>query len=373
MFANRVKSIVAFCASLTIIGYMGHMSNPEIVSSSVGSILNRLNVELEHEALCDPTAGNGWVSEEGHWERSDGQCQSNQFVHRFRSTPKDKYVDEFPTLINKTMFILGDSVGRHLYEQLCDEIGAPKQWRAPPNETTHVDYSEALVCIQPELNLTITQFHQYGFANATDLETVGYLKKCFPGGPYDFETRVPHVWDTLLADIPTPDYVQISGGAWDFLYMYNRDILEKRFHSSVPAADLEAFGGRLRSLLHFSADMFPTSKIVFVNVHPLNNVDLAVKHIWGGGYFQPPLDTSKDSELLPPLFSQRRLVQHAQTLRRVAEEEEVDTLDYWKLKDSFNAEEFWAPNDAVHPNTAPRVAMVEMMLEKLHRWSLYGV
>jgi len=109
--------------------------------------------------------------------------------------------------------------------------------------------------------------------------------------------------------------------------MYNRDIIEKRFHQSVPEEDLAAFTGTLRGLLRFMSDMFPRSKIVWINVHPLNNVDLGAKHNWGGGYFQPPLDRSQDSVLFPPLFSQRRLAQHAQTLRQAAEEEGVDSLD----------------------------------------------
>jgi len=156
----------------------------------------------------------------------------------------------------------------------------------------------------------------------------------------------------MLKGFPEPDYISISesdpaftrrlccassadlppfawtdGGAWDFLYMYNRDIIEKRFHQSVPEEDLAAFTGTLRGLLRFMSDMFPRSKIVWINVHPLNNEDLAAKHAWGGGYFQPPLDTTQDSVLFPPLFAQRRLTQHAQALRKTAAEEEVDSLD----------------------------------------------
>jgi len=123
------------------------------------------------------------------------------------------------------------------------------------------------------------------------------------------------------------NFVWTDGGAWDFLYMYNRDILEKRFHQSIPEEDLAAFTGTLRGLLRFMTDMFPRSKVVWINVHPLNNEDLAAKHAWGGGYFQPPLDTTKDSILFPPLFAQRRLTQHAQALRKTAAEEEVDSLD----------------------------------------------
>jgi hypothetical protein len=60
------------------------------------------------------------------------------------------------------MFILGDSVGRQLWDQLCFEIGAPKNVRYPPGVEPAVHYSEASVCTQPELNFTIVGFHQYG-------------------------------------------------------------------------------------------------------------------------------------------------------------------------------------------------------------------
>jgi hypothetical protein len=49
------------------------------------------------------TAGPGWVGEEGVWQRTDNACQSGQFVQRFRDTPRDEYVNEFPTLVNKSM------------------------------------------------------------------------------------------------------------------------------------------------------------------------------------------------------------------------------------------------------------------------------
>lgn len=109
--------------------------------------------------------------------------------------------------------------------------------------------------------------------------------------------------------------------------MFNRDIIEKRFHNSIPEEDLKTFSGRLKGLIGMMGEMFPRSKVVWINMHPLNNVDLGAKHNWGGGYFQPPLDRSVDSVLFPPLFSQRRLAQHAQALRLAAEEEGVDSLD----------------------------------------------
>jgi hypothetical protein len=108
------------------------------------------------------TQGAGWVSEEGHWVRTDDACRSSQFVQRFRDTPQTLYTQEFPSFINKTMFILGDSVGRQLWDQICAEIKAPKIVKTPEGVTPHVDYSEVSLCTQPELNFTVMAFHQYG-------------------------------------------------------------------------------------------------------------------------------------------------------------------------------------------------------------------
>jgi hypothetical protein len=131
----------------------------------------------------DRTYGPGWVSEEGHWQRSDNACQSSQFIQRFRDTPSSKYIDEFPTLVNKTMFILGDSVGRQLWDQLCFEIGAPKNVRYPPGVEPAVHYSEASVCIQPELNFTIVGFHQYGESSDHVLDLAHFRKRSLTSSP----------------------------------------------------------------------------------------------------------------------------------------------------------------------------------------------
>jgi hypothetical protein len=110
------------------------------------------------------TSGPGWVTEEGHFQRSDTHCSSSLFLQRFHTTPPAQYPTEFPAFVDRTMFILGDSVGRQLWDQVCDEIGAPKRFLVPPlaEGEAKVDYSEVSVCVQPELNFTILAYHQYG-------------------------------------------------------------------------------------------------------------------------------------------------------------------------------------------------------------------
>jgi hypothetical protein len=49
------------------------------------------------------------------------------------------------------------------------------------------------------------------------------------------------------------------------------------------------------------------------------------------------------------------------------------TSQYWKIKDSFTPEEYFAGVDRVHPIETPRAVMVDMLLEKMHRWFAYGI
>lgn len=54
------------------------------------------------------TQGDGFVNQENVWERADGACTSSHFLHRFRNTPKDRYQQEFPEFINKTVVSASD-------------------------------------------------------------------------------------------------------------------------------------------------------------------------------------------------------------------------------------------------------------------------
>lgn len=71
---------------------------------------------------------------------------------------------------------------------------------------------------------------------------------------------------------------QLNGGAWDFLWMYNRDIRSRQHHDVIPKEDIRAFQGRLKELIAFVRAKFPDAKPLWINPHWLNPVDLNVRH-----------------------------------------------------------------------------------------------
>ena len=50
-----------------------------------------------------------------------------------------------------------------------------------------------------------------GFANTSESneESMAIVKRAFPGGPWDFETRISRLFDEALPDL-SPDFVQVS-------------------------------------------------------------------------------------------------------------------------------------------------------------------
>ncbi|KAJ9096755.1 hypothetical protein QFC21_005025 [Naganishia friedmannii] len=325
------------------------------------------------DTLCDPTQGDGFVNQENVWERSDGACGSSHLLYRFSKTPKEKYPELFPEFANKTVFIYGDSVGRHLFDDYCRYLHMDMERRPFPNQNTTVIYWEAAVCTQPELNFKVTHLHAYGFANTSDPASMEIVRQAFPGGPWDFETRISRLFDEALPDLKL-DLVQLNGGAWDFLWMYNRDVKFRQHHDVIPKEDIQTFQLRLKELIAFVRVRFPDAKPLWINPHWLNPIDLNVRHAWAGAYHhKAPLNASEDSPLLPPLFTPRRQTQHHHALSMAAEETGVDIVDYWKIKDSFASDEYFAGVDRVHPIETPRAVVVDMLLEKMHRWFAYGI
>ncbi|KAJ9105550.1 hypothetical protein QFC19_003532 [Naganishia cerealis] len=347
-------------------------------------------------AICDPTQGKGFVNQENVWERSDGACESSHLLYRFTKIPKDKYRDHFPEFVNKTVFMYGDSVGRHLFEDYCRYLNMNMERRPFPNQEKTVIYWEGAVCTQPQLNFKVTHLHSYGaltsgdkrdtelmssilldrysgFANTSDPASFEIVKAAFPGGPWDFETRISRLFEEAIPDLK-PDFVQLNGGAWDFLWMYNRDVKHRQYHDVIPKEDIRTFQRRLTELIDYVRFKFPEAKPLWINPHWLNPNDLNVRHAWAGPYLhKAPLNASEDSPLLPPLFTPRRQTQHHHALFLAAEETGIDMLDYWKIKDSFATDEYFAGVDRVHPIETPRAVMVDMLLEKMHRWFAYGL
>ncbi|GHJ88107.1 hypothetical protein NliqN6_4509 [Naganishia liquefaciens] len=379
---KQIPSTIRFALLLGSIGVLALLCQaaPRMRSSTQGSSIwiglqRQFSRGLGAIELCDPTYGDGFVNQENVWERADGACSSSHLLHRFRNTPKTRYQQEFPEFINKTVFIYGDSVGRHLFDDYCHYLKMDFERRPFPGQEEPVIYWEGAVCTEPNLNFKVTHLHNYGFANTSESneESMAIVKRAFPGGPWDFETRITRLFDEALPDLK-PDFVQMNGGAWDFLWMYNRDIKFRQYNDVIPQEDLRMFQQRLKELINFVREKFPEAKPLWIDPHWLNPNDLNVRHAWSGPYYHmAPLNQTEDSPLLPPLFTPRRQSQHRHALHSAAEETGVDIVDYWKIKDSFAPDEYFTGLDRVHPIEEPRAVVIDMLLEKMHRWFTYGI
>jgi hypothetical protein len=63
----------------------------------------------------------------------------------------------------------------------------------------------------------------------------------------------------------------------------------------------------------------------------------------------------------------------ASTYRLVAQQENMDTLDYWKIAEGTEPDTFIRPGDAIHPADMPSIRiMLDFLMEKLYRWETYG-
>ena len=70
----------------------------------------------------------------------------------------------------------------------------------------------------------------------------------------------------------------MNGGAWDFLWMYNRDIKFRQYNDVIPQEDLRMFQQRLKELINFVREKFPEAKPLWIDPHWLNPNDLNVRH-----------------------------------------------------------------------------------------------
>lgn len=131
-----------------------------------------------------------------------------------RNTPREELWDKWPEFRNKSILLAGDSVGRHLFETLCQDYFQSKIVNEdPPDFKNH--YGWTSTCVQEDLGLKIGMVHIYGMANTSDPEVNKVLDKTYTGKDWDLQSRITRWWNTTMADF-TPDYVQLNSGAWEY-------------------------------------------------------------------------------------------------------------------------------------------------------------
>ena len=109
----------------------------------------------------------------------------------------------------------GDSVGRHLFEIMCEVIGAKLVPSFPPG-FEKIQYGGSTMCHNENLGLRIAQIHTYGLANTSDPYAYDIVSRSYPGGlDFDGRSRTIRFFNTTLKGYK-PDYIQLNAGPWDF-------------------------------------------------------------------------------------------------------------------------------------------------------------
>ncbi|RSH90014.1 hypothetical protein EHS25_001347 [Saitozyma podzolica] len=327
----------------------------------------------------DPVAQPGWI-EGDTWVSANPEAPMHNWIRRIMDKEEGPDMD---WMRNKTILVLGDSVVRDWIWRLCDNF------IHGPREMVHLDPSKGdsekttgWLCTHPTYNLRIINGFIYGMTNYSRYPTDSPLiSQEWPSPPWSFEDRMPELVEQYAGY--EPDMIIANSGAWDFKFMYRRDLLENRKAIDVEPEERHEYGERLRGFLGMLRAAYPTKKVAFLLMHPFRANDLDAKFFWARGLanHRPDLDVNFDGqpdrsieEKLPHLFSRRRVAQMASTYRLVAQQENMDTLDYWKIAEATEPDSFIRPGDAIHPADMPSIRiMLDFLMEKLYRWETYGV
>lgn len=125
--------------------------------------------------------------------------------------------------------VLGDSVVRDWCWRFCDNhLRSPKQL-VFLDENVKSEKTSGWDCVAPHTGTRIINGFIYGMTNYSRHSPPGearspLLSGEWPAGPWGFEDRIPEM--VKQYDIYKPDMVVLGSGAWDFKFMYRRDVYE---------------------------------------------------------------------------------------------------------------------------------------------------
>lgn len=404
--ASIVLALILIAAADTLFGlHTSSGANGTPGSSTLGHLLSG-------SAPVDPLTLGGW-RENTTWVTIDPDAQLHHWLPRMSAKENG---DEMDWARNKTVLLLGDSVLRDWIWRFCDNHlhsnremiyfdgaeeledkpeekpqekakGAPEDKskdkstgksheKREPNEKTH-----SWECVVPETGMRLVNGFLYGMTDyARYKPEPPFLSWEWPPGPWGIEDRIP----TLIEQYTPyhPDMIVVNSGPWDFKFLFKRDVYEGNSGTSIDRNELDEYGERLRQCMRMLRAGFPKSKLVFLQPHAFDANDNLPRWWWSkemDAAHKPNVDlgvgepnATNIEKYLPKLFTRRRVSQLAAVYRKVTAEEKWDELDYWKLQDHTEPDQFFRFFDAIHPSDDSIAVMLDWMLEKLWRWSVYG-
>lgn len=312
------------------------------------------------------------------WHTSDPDVQLQHWLQRLSDKENGTEVD---WARNKTILLLGDSVVRDWIWRLCDNhVGHEYRKLVSLSAEVKNEKTQGWECVVPQTQTRLINGFIYGMTNYSRYDT-SFISKEWPPGPWGFEDRIPDFVEQYSKY--NPDMIVFNSGAWDFKFMFRRDLAENNKADIIEPDELREYGERLRQCMRMLREAFTGKKIVFLQMHPFSGHDVDARWFWSKGMkggHDYGIDFSAKTpnativeDKLPHLFTRRRVSQLASTYRRVAAEEAFDDLDYWKIAGATDEGMFIRPGDAIHPADPSIAVMLDWLLEKFWRWEVYKV
>ncbi|KZO90830.1 hypothetical protein CALVIDRAFT_558448 [Calocera viscosa TUFC12733] len=391
MVIHRLAGVVLLVLTLLLTSFYAAPASRPHVQQFTAAAINAAQTTFRYGQQCseqlsrgslgcvprDPTRAPGWI-EGKRWVSADPDAQMHDWAQRMIEREDSGEMD---WARNKTILFLGDSVVRDLIWTWCDDMIRKKRVLVKLDDSIKGwEKTQGWLCRHPTYNLSMINGFIYGMTDYSRYNLTRspneITSREWPAPPWSFEDRLPELkeqYDRFNADI-----IFANSGAWDFKFMYRRELKMRLPSSSIDPEELHGYGERLRKYFRLLRHYFPQQKIVWMQLHPMSSEDEGARWYWAQG-LHPQVNGSQSPNAtivsqLPELFTRRRLAQLGSTYRQVAAEEQVDFVDYWKIAEATEPGTFIREGDAIHPAKFPSIRiMMDMVLEKVHRLAVYNV
>lgn len=313
-----------------------------------------------HKVPCNRYEQEGYVVG-NDYKTLDDRCPDHQFLQQVLAG------ESLSWLRGVKLLTLGDSILR----DLCFNLGALMgHWQIDeiegfiPNTTTPIpSKNRSRKMHLHETDFTVMSSFLYGFTDYDTTEAQNVISGEWPPAPYYWADRIREVASNMISDVGIPDVVLINGGAWDFKYMFRRDLSRGENHEYIPENDLKMYATELRKLFQHVRKEFPRAKIMWLGLHEFTDTNIA-QEFWSQGFPKP--------EQYPALFTRRRVQQMQAAYTQAAADENIVPVPYPRIFAGIPPLE--ALRDGVHPQWNPAGPIGwKMILEELWRWKQYGV
>ncbi|KAJ9094709.1 hypothetical protein QFC21_005866 [Naganishia friedmannii] len=252
----------------------------------------------------DPTVGPGWLNH-WRWVPAKEGVVMHGFLDKFIEKRGGNVVgtagndehgdDEMDWARNRTILFIGDSVGRELQNAWCRAIGVDRKSIKLNDEDEVNDKTTTSICEHAFYGVKTVFSFLYGMTNYTKPGASDVISGEWPPGPWGYEDRLPEVKqqldrlnelslqkgaDSTREDgkkVYEPDLIVLNSGAWEFKYMYRRDLKQGLKAYDIQWDELHELAERLKGAINLIRDLWPDAELVWVDVQPFDTNDFGAR------------------------------------------------------------------------------------------------